>query len=241
MQKEYIDIIAHELRSPIQPIIGLTEYVKQKIKDKKQIELLDSVIASGQKLNTLTESILEVSRIEDNLFSLKEEKFNLNELLLNVIRVFEKILKRKKKDITFSLVDINKQYVILGDRNRLEQVISNLVHNSVKSISRKQHMEDGGRVLIKLEKKKSLPNVKSNQKIDFVNITVEDNGEGIDPVILPKLFTKFTKSSDGNGLGLYISKKIIEAHGGKIWAENIRNKKGAKIIFRLPLFGDVAT
>ena len=80
MQKEYIDIIAHELRSPIQPIIGLTEYVKEKLKDKKQIALLDSVIASGQKLNMLTESILEVSRIEDHLFSLKEVKFNLSDI-----------------------------------------------------------------------------------------------------------------------------------------------------------------
>ena len=243
MQKEYMDIIAHELRSPIQPIIGLTEYVKEKLKDKKQIELLDSVIASGQKLNTLTESILEVSRIEDRLFSLKEEKFNLNDLLLNIIRVFEKILKRNKKDIKFSLIDSNKQYMILGDRNRLEQVISNLVHNSIKSISRKYHGRDGGKVLIKMENKKLSSNGQSrqDQKNDVVNIIIEDNGEGIDPIILPKLFTKFTKSLDGNGLGLYISKKIIEAHGGKIWAANMRNRKGAKITFSLPLFNHITT
>ena len=77
MQKEFLDIIAHELRSPIQPIIGLTEYVKGKLKDKNQIELLDSVITSGQKLNALTENILDVSRMEDHLFRLKKEKFNL--------------------------------------------------------------------------------------------------------------------------------------------------------------------
>jgi signal transduction histidine kinase len=236
MQKEYIDIIAHELRNPIQPIIGLTEYVKEKIKDKKQIELLDSVIASGQKLKTLTESILDISRIEDNLFRLKKERFNLNELLLNIIRIFEKILKRNKKNIKFNLVDFKEQYIIFGDRNRLEQVISNILHNSIKSITRKYPGGDGGKVLIKLQKKKLFTNLKSsaNTDNDIVNIIIEDDGESIDPTILPKLFTKFTKSSDGNGLGLYISKKIIEAHGGKIWAENKRNRKGAKITFCLP-------
>ncbi len=236
MQKEYIDIIAHELRSPIQPIIGLTEYVREKLKDKKQIELLDSVIASGQKLNTLTESILEVSRIEDHLFSLKEEKFNLNELLLGIIRVFEKILKRNRKNIKFNFIDSEMQYIILGDRNRLEQVISNLIHNSIKSISRKYREMDDGKILIKLEKKKLFSNIKSNHdEENVINIVIEDNGEGIEPAILPKLFTKFTKSSDGNGLGLYISMKIIEAHGGKIWATNMRNRKGAKISISLPL------
>ncbi len=245
IQKEYIDVIAHELRSPIQPIIGLTEYVKEKLKDKKQIELLDSVIASGQKLNTFTESILEVSKIEGHMFSLKEEKFNLNELLLNTIKVFEKILKRNKKKIKFDFIDFDKQYMILGDRNRLEQVISNLVHNSIKSISRKYHQMDGGKVSIKVEKKKeSFLNNKSSQdqENNVINITIYDNGEGIDPAILPKLFTKFaTNSSDGNGLGLYISKKIIETHGGKIWAGNIKSGKGAEIIFSLPLAGHIAT
>ena len=133
--------------------------------------------------------------------------------------------------------------MILGDRNRLEQVISNLVHNSIKSISRKYHGRDGGKVLIKMENKKLSSNGQSrqDQKNDVVNIIIEDNGEGIDPIILPKLFTKFTKSLDGNGLGLYISKKIIEAHGGKIWAANMRNRKGAKITFSLPLFNHITT
>jgi signal transduction histidine kinase len=245
MQKEYMDVLAHELRNPIQPIIGLTEYVKEKLKDKRQIELLDSVIVSGQKLNALTESILDVSKIEGHMFSLKEEKFNLNELLLNTIKVFEKILKRNKKKIKFDFIDFDKQYMIFGDRNRLEQVISNLVHNSIKSISRKYHGMDGGKVSIMMEKrKKSVLNNKSSQdqENNVVNITINDNGEGIDPALLPKLFTKFgTNSSDGNGLGLYISKKIIEAHGGKIWAGTIKNGKGAKIIFSLPLAGHIET
>lgn len=242
-QKKYIDIIAHELRSPIQPIIGLTEYVKEKTKDKEQIELLDSVIASGQKLNTLTESILDVSRIEDNLFSLREEKFNLNELFVKIISVFEKILKRNNQNIEFTFVDADKQYTILGDKNRLEQVISNLVHNSIKSISRKYPKMEGGKILIKLEEMKSVINMRSDPTTEhgFVNIIVEDNGEGIDPAVLPKLFTKFTaKYSDGNGLGLYVSKKIIELHGGKIRVEKMKVGKGAKITFSLPISSLIA-
>lgn len=235
MQKEYIDILAHELRSPIQPIIGLTEFVKQKIKDEEHIKLLNSVIASGQKLNKLTESILDVSKIEDQLFNLKEERFNLNDFLLNIIRVFEKTLKNNKKNIQFSLIDFNRQYMIFGDKNRLDQVISNFIHNSIKSISRKYHGMDGGKIWIKLEKEILLLNNQSKQKKEVVNIILKDNGEGIDPNLLPKLFTKFTKSSDGNGLGLYIAKKIVEAHGGKIWAENNKNEKGAIFSFSLPL------
>ncbi|CAN5724536.1 hypothetical protein BH23THE1_BH23THE1_26110 [soil metagenome] len=114
----------------------------------------------------------------------------------------------------------------------------------MRSISRKYHEMDGGKVSIKLEKKKkSFSNIKSSedQENNVVNIIIKDNGEGLDPAILPKLFTKFTtKSSDGNGLGLYISKKIIEAHGGKIWAGNIGNREGVEIIFSLPLAGHIA-
>ncbi len=95
MQKEFLDIIAHELRSPIQPIIGLTEYVKGKLKDKNQIELLDSVITSGQKLNTLTENILDVSRMEDHLFRLKKERFDLSISISNTIKNFDNLFRKK--------------------------------------------------------------------------------------------------------------------------------------------------
>ena len=78
MQKEFLEVIAHELRNPMQPIIGLTEYVKGKLKDKNQIELLDSVITSVQKLNALTENILDVSHMGDHLYCLNKERFNLN-------------------------------------------------------------------------------------------------------------------------------------------------------------------
>jgi signal transduction histidine kinase len=160
---------------------------------------------------------------------------DLHELLQSIIRVFKKILKRNEKVIKFTFFDSNSPFVVRGDRNRLEQVVSNLIHNSIKSITRKYQGKDGGEILIKMERKIPVLSSNSSKRLEIVHIIIEDNGEGIEPAILPKLFTKFTKSSDGNGLGLYISRKIIEAHGGKIWAANKRNGTGAKISFSLPL------
>ena len=235
-QKEFIDILAHEIRHPIQPIIGLTEYVKSKLKDKQQIELLDSVIASGQKLNALTENILDVSRIEDNNFSIKRKNFNLNESILDSIKIFEKVLRKSTKEIKFEYVDCGHIYFINGDRTRIEQVISNLIHNAIKSITRAATKIEGNiRVIIKGKNKnktQSRPQPRNYQQM--VEVLIEDNGEGIDPKVMPNLFKKFTKSLDGNGLGLYISKKIIESHGGRISAKK-QKKIGAIFCFSLPV------
>ncbi len=232
MQKEYLDMVAHELRTPIQPIIGLTEYVKGKLKDKKQIELLDSVIASGQKLNTLTENILDVSRMEDNFFSIKKERFDLSKSISNIIKMFDNILKKHMKKIKFEFNNTSKDCFVVGDRTRIEQVISNLVHNSIKSISRKDDKKEG-LISIKIEKRKR-KSTKLRGTGEMIEVVIEDNGEGINPRVIPNLFTKFTKSIDGNGLGLYISKKIIEAHNGTMSARNSK-RSGAKFSFSLPI------
>lgn len=231
MQKEFLDIIAHELRSPIQPIIGLTEYVRGKLKDKNQIELLDSVITSGQKLNTLTENILDVSRMEDHLFRLKKEKFNLSMSISNTVKNFDNLLRKSNKNIKFEFNN-SEEYFVVGDRVRIEQVVSNLIHNSIKSISRENDKKEGWiSINIKKPKRKSIKLEGTGQMIEVV---IEDNGEGIDPKMKPNLFIKFSKSIDGNGLGLYISRKIIEAHGGKIWTGN-NKRDGAMFSFSLPV------
>lgn len=229
-------MIAHELRTPIQPIIGLTAYVKDKLKDKKHIDLLDSVIASGQKLNTLTENILDISKIEENLFSIKKEPFSRNKSVINNINIFKNLLLEGKKVIQFDFNDFGKEYTLVGDRTRIEQVISNLIHNSIKSISRKEDKEKG-QISITIEPKFGTSAQPSNSSERLVLIVIEDNGVGVDPNILQSLCTKFTKSLDGNGLGLYISKKFVEAHDGKIWAENKVNQKGAEFSASIPFYG----
>ena len=231
-QQEFLGMVAHELRSPIQPIIGLTEYVKSKIRDKKQIELLDSVITSGQKLNSLTENILDVTKIEDNLFRIKKEKFSLTTSILGIVKIFENILKKGKKNIKFKLNNLDKTYYVIGDKTRIEQVLSNLVHNSIKSISRINDRREG---LISISiKKQEFDSSRLNESGQIIEVAIEDNGEGIDPKMTSNLFKKFSKSIDGNGLGLYISRKIVEAHGGKIWFDN-NKKKGAIVTFSLPI------
>ena len=116
-------------------------------------------------------------------------------------------------------------FIVEADRERIIQVISNLLNNAIKFTEERR-----GDVYVAAEEKE-----KADQKV--VVVTLKDRGIGIDPEILPRLFTKFaTKSQAGTGLGLFICKSIIETHGGKIWAENNKDRKGgATFAFSLPL------
>jgi two-component system, OmpR family, sensor histidine kinase VicK len=229
MQREFIDVVAHELRTPIQPIIGLTEHVKDNIFDNEQKGLLEIVIASAHKLHTLTENILTVTKIEGNLFNISRSKFNLTEVILDVIKDFETILENKnkivrisEKKIKFEFIGFEKEHIVNGDKLRITQVISNLIDNSINFIA---EGEDG---II-------TTSIRNNEN-DLI-VQIKDNGEGIHPEILPRLFTKFaTKSFYGTGLGLYICKNIINLHKGKIWVEHNKGGIGASISFTLPIF-----
>jgi len=225
MQKEFINIAAHELRTPIQPILSLTEVVERKTDHMKQKELLGVVVRNAKKLKQLTEDVLDVSRIESDSLQLNKDEFNLNDFVMQVIQDFRnQVLRDKKiKLIGDSKHDSNKGHarMIQADKYRINQVISNLVSNSVK------FTKEGGTIFVKTK------NDKNNKTI---TVSVKDTGTGIDDEILPRLFTKFsTKSKTGTGLGLFISKSIVEAHGGKIWAENNADGEGATFHFRLPL------
>ena len=136
----------------------------------------------------------------------------------------------------FNNIDLNLVNVV-ADKNRISQVISNLINNSIKFISTENGNGDTkGLISINIEKTIINSNERNNSVIDGVIITIKDNGQGIDSEISPRLFTKFaSKSYQGTGLGLYICKNIIEAHGGKIWAKNNEDGKGATFSFSLPL------
>ncbi|MDQ6723884.1 MAG: HAMP domain-containing histidine kinase, partial [Thermoproteota archaeon] len=227
MQKEFINIAAHELRTPIQPILGLSEIVKDNTKDKEQQEILDIVIRNIKKLKILSENILDVTRIEGNLFDIDKEEFSLNNLILNISKDFENNSNEKKK-VQFEYNNFNKEYLVIADITRIGQVISNLIDNSVKNISK-----DG---TISLTIEKGIINAIDNDIKEIIIIHVKDNGNGINPEIYPRLFTKFaTKSFQGTGLGLYICKRLVEAHGGKIWGKNNKDGNGATFSFSLPI------
>jgi signal transduction histidine kinase len=225
LKDEFINIAAHELRTPIQPILTLTEIIRSKIEDTQQRELLDSVIRNANRLHRLTEDILDISRLESQTLKLNKDQFNLSDLISDVVQDYRNQIEKDDNNITLlyeSKKDIN--FFVEADRYRITQVISNLLNNAIK------FTKEEGTVSVKLEKKKE-----DNQQ--EVLVSVKDSGTGIHSDILPRLFSKFaTKAEKGTGLGLFISRSIVEAHGGKIWGENNIDGKGAKFSFTLPLF-----
>lgn len=230
MQKEFINIAAHELRTPIQPIIGLSEVLRSRRrgdieKMEEQIqhdEFLDIIIRNAKRLQNLSEDILDVTKIESQLLLLKKEKFNLNQLILNAVADSRNQITRENKDnnIKIELVfQAEADIYVEADKNRINQVLSNVLGNAIKFTKE-------GTITIRIEKKE--------EGGREVLVAIKDSGTGIDPEVIPKLFTKFTSSSrGGTGLGLFISRSIIEAHGGRIWAENNKDGKGATFSFSL--------
>ncbi len=227
MQKEFINVAAPELRNPIQPILGLTEHLANKIKDKGQKELLDVVIRNAKKLKKLSKNILDVTRIGGGSFVLDKQRFDLNELIFSIVDDFDNQKNNANKSIKFEYGHLEDDgFEMYGDANRIGQVISNLIENSVKFISKE------GTISITVEKKKS--DIVSDEN-DMVVVSVKDTGAGIHHEIIALLFSKFaTRSTTGTGLGLYISRNIVEAHGGKIWAQNNGDGDGATFSFSVP-------
>ncbi|MGN6560616.1 MAG: sensor histidine kinase, partial [Candidatus Nitrosocosmicus sp.] len=236
IQKEFINIAAHELRTPLQPILGFTEQLRNKLNDKEQLGFLDVIDRNTKRLKKLSDDILNVSKIESNLLILNKEYFKINELIQQLIIDYKKHLKTKNIEFEFSNnLDIYDELPIYADKDKIYQVISNLINNSIKFTSDERE----GKITITVkESPKDESDIHANKTYHnhhVVIITVKDNGVGIDKDILPTLFTKFTsKSFQGTGLGLYICKNIVEAHGGKIWAKNNEDGKGTTFYFSLP-------
>jgi signal transduction histidine kinase len=207
IQKEFINVAAHELRTPIQPILGLSEVLRSKIKNKDEYELIDVISRNAKRLQHLTEDILDVTKIESQSLQLQKGKFNLNEAIMSVLADYESLIG-KIKDVKVSFIT-KGDFLVEADKGRLNQVISNLLDNAIKFTQK-------GSIVISSEIKDNNDNNDNN-----VIVSIKDTGIGIDPEIMPRLFSKFaSKSFVGTGLGLFISKSIIEAHGGRIWAEN---------------------
>ncbi len=236
LQKQFISIASHELRNPIQPIIGLTEILRSKAQDKEQQELQEIVINNAKKLKQITEDVLDVTRIESQSLRLQKENFNLNEMVQSIISGFIINIKERKqqqqqqkqfKD-NLNIESVSKEDIFISaDKSRINQVISNLLNNAIKFTNGEEEKGNrGSRITISIEKKDNL-----------VVVSIKDDGKGIDHKIFPRLFEKFVTKSKigGTGLGLFISKSIVESHGGGIWAENNYDGKGATFGFSLPL------
>lgn len=214
MQKEFINVAAHELRTPIQPILGLSQIIQSNVMDENLRSQVKVIERNAKRLQGLTNDILDVTRIESHTLKLNKGKFNLNDVITNCIN--DVTINNNGKNVKLSYEP--RDIIVEGDKGRISQVISNILSNATKFTTE-------GSILIKSEKH-------DNQ----VMISVKDTGSGIDPEIFPRLFSKFvSKSFSGTGLGLFIAKSIIESHNGKIWAENNIDGKGAKFSFTLPI------
>ena len=224
MQEEFINVAAHELRTPIQPLLSLSELLLSKKGDIEQYEeLLESINRNGKRLQRLAENILDVTKIESQSLQLKKEKFILNDLILSIFTNDENHMKKAEiGNVKLAMAPKEDIVLVEGDKERLTQVFDNILSNAIKFTKE-------GRITVSIER------MKENDK-EFGVVSVKDTGSGIDSEILPRLFTKFaTKSQTGTGLGLYISKRIIETHGGKVWAENNLQETGATFSFSIAL------
>ncbi|MGN6630157.1 MAG: sensor histidine kinase [Candidatus Nitrosocosmicus sp.] len=235
MQKEFIEIASHELRTPIHPMLGFIEILRNKITDKEQLGFIEIIYRNTMRLKKLSEDILEVSKVENKLFNLKKEHFNIKDLIQNLMINYKKQVVIKNIEFEFEHNTVN-DFVIYADKEKIIQVITNLINNSIKFIPNGKR----GKISITVEKRAKYKDDNNGHDVNDISnpitvITIKDNGSGIDADILPILFKKFaSKSFHGTGLGLYICKKIVEAHGGVIRADNNRDKKGATFMFSLP-------
>jgi two-component system sensor histidine kinase VicK len=227
LEKDFVNIAAHELRNPIQPIIGFSELLYAKIDNHEHRRLLDEVILNAKRLERLARLMLDVTRIENNSLVLTREAVDASKVLNDIVDSYNHKLKEKNMEI----INENTKMIIIQngikninvtiDKVRITQVFCNILDNAI-SFTHQGII----RVILRKEKQDGQ---------NFLIINVKDMGPGIDSEILSKLFTKFASKSDmGTGLGLFISKGIVEAHGGKIWAENNRDR-GATFSFSLPI------
>ena len=217
MQREFINIAAHELRTPAQAILGYSE-LAQAFPPERQKEMLITIYKNAKRLQRLIEDILDVTHIESQTLKLNKEKVNLNEKIRNVINDLKTQIHNPDK-LKIVFLEPKKPIYVKADKVRIYQVIANLLNNAIK-------FTEEGTISV-------LADVKAN---DEAIITIKDTGTGVDPEIMPRLFTKFAaRSITGTGLGLFICKSIVEAHDGKIWTQDNPDGKGATFGFSLPL------
>ena len=227
LQKEFIDIAAHEFRTPIQSVLGYSEMIHANLKNFDQY--FDKIIRNAKRLEKLTEDVLDVSRIEGKNLQLSKSYFDLNQTINQVIEDHQNEALNKEVQIIFDSKK-NIPVTMYGDEGRLQQVIDNLFSNAV-------NFTQNGTVTITAYR--AQVDIKGDIDVtdrESIVVEIKDTGTGISSEMLPRLFDKFaTRSMSGTGLGLYISKSIVDSHDGKIWAYNNKDGKGATFVFILPI------
>ena len=234
MQREFINIASHEMKTPTQAILG-TSGLLQYYPERKD-ELIEIIQRNAKRLQTLITNILDVTRIESQTLILNKERFNIRDVISSLIEDHKDRTKNSNIEIINKINKNNSNnnpIFVEADKDRIIQVLSNLLSNAIKFTNQ-------GQISINLFEKNDDNHDEDGRKEVIVSVT--DTGSGINSEIFTRLFSKFaSKSYQGTGLGLFICKSIIQGHGGRIWAENKdgrENKSGATITFSLPAATD---
>jgi len=238
LQRDFINIAAHELKTPVEPLLLGSEQLKDILPNN---EIVSIVFRSAKKLQTLSNTILDAARVESGTFKVYREHVNIKDIISDALEITNcccttsSCNKVDNNDCTINglnIINEIKDIFIDADKDRITQVISNLLNNSMKSIEEEQEQQEEEEEVERVIS--VVAQIRGNSELV---VSVSDNGKGIDSEVMPRLFTKFaTKSFGGTGLGLFISKSIVEAHGGRMWAENNTDgKKGATFSFSLPV------
>jgi signal transduction histidine kinase len=185
-------------------------------------EQISSIIRNAKRLDRLAQDILDVTKIESKTLKVNKETFSLSSVIADVVQDAVQLIAdsevKSRKDLRISS-KCDENISVYADKSRITQVVANLLNNAIK-------FTEEGYVIIEAFKREGM-----------IIVSVKDSGSGIDQEILPRLFSKFATQSDvgGTGLGLFISKSIVEAHLGTIWAVNNANEKGATFFFTIPI------
>jgi two-component system sensor histidine kinase VicK len=221
IQREFIEVAAHELRAPIQAILGYADLAKSG--DERDVTInMDRILANTERLRRLVQNLLDVTRIESQTLRLNLEEFDIAEAVESGMASQD--VNYASKGVRLVFRRGQGRTIVRADRERIVQVVTNLLDNAVKFSRTK------GNVVISIDKERS------EERGREAVVRIIDGGEGVPADFVPRLFTKFaSRSVRGTGLGLYISKNIIEAHFGRIWYEKGRSGRGSVFAFRLPL------
>lgn len=223
-KSEFLSRMSHEMRTPMNAIIGMTTMAKSSEDMEKKEYCLDKIESASKHLLGVINDILDMSKIEANKFELDFKEFDLEKMLINVTNIINFRVEEKKQNLVINLFQ-DFPFRVIGDELRLTQVITNLLANSVK------FTPEGGEILLNINKK-----CETEKKVTL-QIEIIDNGIGISKEQQSKLFQSFEQADGGiarkyggTGLGLSISKRIVELMGGKIWIES-KLTVGSKFIF----------
>ena len=217
-QTEFVNMAGHEMKTSIQAILTYSELLQDK-HDTHREDYVKAILRNASRLRMLSNNLTDYTKIDAGMLRLKKERFDLGTLILSLAEDFRNMIRHQESKIKIT-VHSQRHVYVNADSERLAQVILNLLDNAAK-------FTKNGDISIKLEE---------SQDANYILTTITDTGPGIDNNVKPNLFNKFvTSSHSGTGLGLYICKNIIDAHGGRIWSENNNDKNGATFSFKIPI------